>query len=558
MSTLPKVGDEFAGYLLRGVIGRGGMSVVFQAENPRLGNLVALKVLAPELAANDVFRTRFLQESRVAASLNHPNVVPIYDVGPSGDLLYIAMRYVAGTDLRALLEAEGQLPPDEALFIAGQAARALDAAHRMGLVHRDVKPGNILIERGTDDDPDHAYLADFGITKHAMSRSRLTVTGEFIATIDYVAPEQIRSGAVDGRADQYSLGCVLYECLTGRVPFEKDSDAAVIWAHVEELPPMPSTLRPELPRRLDDVFTRVLAKQAADRYPSCREFVEAAWASFGDQAAELPAFSMFREHPRAGRSAAATSAAGEAAAGDSNGSPPASGDRPPGSAARQRRRSRLSRSALAVGALALVVGAGAFGGWLAAASSKPAKPPPHMHMTQHPNSVLPVLAHANAEDFGGPYSAKGLLRPSTCRAQGTSIVTCVNPVPEISTVTFRLYPSLSTLYSAYVAKVKSLAGSYAANTGDCNWTHDRGEASWTHHFVHPHKYSLEESRSGMSMASGRFFCTITPAGDLAMVWTQDDGRLLASLVGAPHEDAYRWWVSIHHNLAFKNSGHMHM
>ena len=138
------------------------------------------------------------------------------------------------------------------------------------------------------------------------------------------------------------------------------------------------------------------------------------------------------------------------------------------------------------------------------------------------------------------------------------MVTCTHPVPQVNTVTFRLYPSLSALYAAYLAKVKSLSGSFHANAGDCNWTHNRGEASWTHHFAHPHNVSLEQSRSGMSTASGRFFCMITPAGDLAMTWTQDDGRMLAFLVGAPHEDAYRWWVSIHHNLAFRASGSMHM
>src|SRR6516162_7227256 len=195
MPVLPMVGDEFAGYRLRAVVGRGGMSVVYQAENPRLGSVVALKVLAPEIATDDVFRARFLEESRIAASLNHPNVIPIYDMGPCDDLLYIAMRYVAGTDLRALLKKQAPVPlsPTHAVYLAGQAARALDAGHRKGLVHRDVKPGNLLIERGADEaDPDHVYLADFGITKHAMSRSGLTSTGQFLGTIDYVAPEQIR------------------------------------------------------------------------------------------------------------------------------------------------------------------------------------------------------------------------------------------------------------------------------------------------------------------------------------------------------------------------------
>ncbi len=282
MAGLPLVGDEFAGYRVRSVLGRGGMSVVYQAENLRLSSIIALKVLAPELASDDVFRARFLEESRIAASLNHPNVIPIYDMGSQDDLLYIAMRYVSGTDMRQMIKKRGRILPATALFLVGQAARALDAAHRKGLVHRDVKPGNLLIERGSDDaDPDHVYLADFGITKHAMSRSGLTSTGQFLGTIDYVAPEQIRGTSVLGLADQYSLGCVLYECLTGRVPFEKDLDAAIIWAHVEETPTMPTILRPELPPEIDQVFGRVLAKRPDERYGSCREFVEAARMALG-------------------------------------------------------------------------------------------------------------------------------------------------------------------------------------------------------------------------------------------------------------------------------------
>src|SRR5690348_1827991 len=282
MAGLPLVGDEFAGYRVRSVLGRGGMSVVYQAENLRLSSVIALKVLAPELASDDVFRARFLEESRIAASLKHPNVIPIYDMGSQDDLLYIAMRYVSGTDLRQMIKKRGRILPATALFLVGQAARALDAAHRKGLVHRDVKPGNLLIERGSDDgDPDHVYLADFGITKHAMSRSGLTSTGQFLGTIDYVAPEQIRGMSVLGLADQYSLGCVLYECLTGRVPFEKDLDAAIIWAHVEETPTMPTVLRPDLPPEVDEVFGRVLAKRPDERYGSCREFIEAARIALG-------------------------------------------------------------------------------------------------------------------------------------------------------------------------------------------------------------------------------------------------------------------------------------
>jgi serine/threonine-protein kinase len=298
MAELPLVGEEFAGYRLVSVLGRGGMSIVFRAENPRLGNVIALKVLDPALASDDIFRTRFLEESRIAASMNHPNVIPIHDMGSSDGLLYIAMRCVTGTDLRQMLKKRGRLQPETAVFLLEQAARALDAAHRRGLVHRDVKPGNLLVERGNDSsDPDHMYLADFGITKHLSGRTGLTSTGAFLGTIDYVAPEQIRGISVLGLADQYSLGCVLYECLTGRVPFEKDLDAAIIWAHVEELPTLPTLLRPDLPPAVDEVFARVLAKRPGDRYGTCREFMIAAREALGPLAEPLSPSGSLRMRP---------------------------------------------------------------------------------------------------------------------------------------------------------------------------------------------------------------------------------------------------------------------
>ncbi|MGH3247321.1 MAG: serine/threonine-protein kinase, partial [Trebonia sp.] len=216
MPNLPLIGEDFAGYRLRSVLGRGGMSIVYQAENPRLLNLIALKVLAPDLAGDEIFRIRFREESQIAASLNHPHVIPIHDFGSSDGLLYIAMRYVPGTDLRHLIEERGWLAPHIAVQLLGQAARALDAAHRRGLVHRDVKPGNLLIAQGIDDgDPDHVYLADFGITKYVGGRTGLTVAGTLLGTVHYTSPETIRETTVLGPADQYSLGCVLYECLTG-------------------------------------------------------------------------------------------------------------------------------------------------------------------------------------------------------------------------------------------------------------------------------------------------------------------------------------------------------
>src|ERR1700759_1605348 len=181
-----------------------------------------------------------------------------------------------------MLKKRGRLQPETAVFLLEQAARALDAAHRRGLVHRDVKPGTLLVERGNEgSDPEHVYLADFGITKHMGGRTGLTSSGQFLGTIDYVAPEQIRGISVLGLADQYSLGCVLYECLTGRVPFEKDLDAAIIWAHVEERPTMPPMPPPDLPPEVDEVSGRVPAKRPDERYGSCREFVQAARLALG-------------------------------------------------------------------------------------------------------------------------------------------------------------------------------------------------------------------------------------------------------------------------------------
>jgi serine/threonine protein kinase len=301
VAVLPLVGEEFAGYRLVSVLGRGGMSIVFRAENPRLGNVIALKILDPVLATDDVFRTRFLEESRIAASMNHPNVIPIHDMGSNDGLLYIAMRCVMGTDLRQMLKKRGRLPPETAIFLLEQAARALDAAHRRGLVHRDVKPGNLLIERGNDGtDPEHVYLTDFGITKHLEGRTGLTSTGAFMGTVDYVAPEQIRGTSVLGFADQYSLGCVLYECLTGRVPFEKDFDAAIIFAHVEEAPTLPTVLRPDLPPALNKVFARVLSKDPGDRYGTCREFMVAARGALGPMAEPPPPSDSLKVMPRSG------------------------------------------------------------------------------------------------------------------------------------------------------------------------------------------------------------------------------------------------------------------
>jgi hypothetical protein len=267
-------GSELAGYRIESLIGRGGMAYVYRAVDQRLGRTVALKVLAPELATDQEFRRRFLRESRLAASIDHPNVIPIYDAGESDGMLYIAMRYVEGKDLKALLAREQQLDVDRVVEIFSQVADALDAAHAHGLVHRDVKPANILVSSGTvPQGHDHIYLSDFGVTKRATSMSGVTAAGVIVGTMDYLAPEQIGGKAVSARTDVYALGCVVYQALTGSVPFVRDDDAALLWAHlVETLPPV-SQHRPDVPAGVQDVLLKATAKDPEERYASCGAFL---------------------------------------------------------------------------------------------------------------------------------------------------------------------------------------------------------------------------------------------------------------------------------------------
>ncbi|MEV6950599.1 serine/threonine-protein kinase [Streptomyces sp. NPDC051183] len=269
-------GRRIAGYVVESEIGRGGMAVVYRAHDVRLDRTVALKLLAPELARNDTFRQRFAHESKVAAAIDHPHIVPVFEAGETDGLLYIAMRYVAGQDLRAMLDRTGPLPVATAARIAGQVASALDAAHGHDLVHRDVKPGNILVAEGTDSEhPEHVYLTDFGLTKKSLSLTGFTSVGQFVGTLDYVAPEQISGKPVDGRCDVYSLGCVVYETLAGGPPFQRDDDMALLWAHQYDPPPPLSSRRAGMPAGVDDVLAKALAKAPEDRWASCLEFTDA-------------------------------------------------------------------------------------------------------------------------------------------------------------------------------------------------------------------------------------------------------------------------------------------
>jgi len=280
-------GTLFAGHEILGVAGRGGMGVVYRARQLDLDRLVALKVIAPALAEDPSFRERFIRESRVAASIDHPNVIPVFAAGEADGILYLTTRYVEGDDLRTLVRREGALSPERAAQVVRQVGTALDAAHARGIVHRDVKPANVLLDAGA-----HAYLTDFGLTKRLDSASGQTRAGGWVGTLGYVAPEQIRGERVDARTDVYALGCVLFNALTGEPPYRRDSDEATLWAHLND--PAPSVTGTEtaadLPAAFDAVVARALAKDPAERFPSAGDLGRAALAA-AEGRAELAAAS---------------------------------------------------------------------------------------------------------------------------------------------------------------------------------------------------------------------------------------------------------------------------
>ena len=272
MPDVLETGSVVAGYRIARLIGRGATGAVYLAADAE-GNEVALKVLLPDLAQDARFRERFLRESQIAASLDEPHVVPTLAVGEDDGMLWLAMRFVDGLDLREVLKREGPLTPERAVDLIGQVASALDAAHALGLVHRDVKPGNVLVL--TTDAGEHAYLCDFGLAKHVSSVNSLTGGRALVGTIAYISPEQIEGGAIDARADVYSLGCMLFECLTGQAPFERETEIATVYAHMNEPPPRATDVRPGIPGGFDTVVAKALAKAPDDRFASCGELAAA-------------------------------------------------------------------------------------------------------------------------------------------------------------------------------------------------------------------------------------------------------------------------------------------
>ncbi len=275
--------STFAGCRIEGVAASGGMGVVYRATQLPLGRAVALKVVAPERAADATLQARFEREARLAAGIHHPNVIPVYGAGEQDGWLYLVMRWIEGTDLQALISEVGGLAPSRAAAIVAQAGSGLEAAHAAGLVHRDVKPANILIAGA--DGFEHAYLSDFGLTLEISASTRLTQTGELMGTVDFMAPEQFEASDVDARTDVYALGCVLHAALTGRPPFARGTLPATMRAHLVEPPPRPSSTA-GVPAAFDGVVARALAKRPDDRYSSAGELVEATLAAADSPADE--------------------------------------------------------------------------------------------------------------------------------------------------------------------------------------------------------------------------------------------------------------------------------
>ena len=305
-----QAGSQIAGYRLEERIGQGGMAVVFRAYDNRLDRQVALKILAPSLAADQAFRQRFIRESRAAAAVDDAHIIPVYEAGEANGVLFIAMRYVRGGDVRSLIDRIGPVPAARAAEIISQVASALDSAHGRGLVHRDVKPGNMLLEESSSlGRPEHVYLSDFGLSKAALAAgSSLTASGQFLGTLDYVAPEQIESRPLDGRSDEYALACSAFELLSGEPPFGRGLGVALMYAHLSQEPPLLSSQRPGTPAAVDEVLTKGMAKAPEDRYATCREFAAAL-----EQALSGPGTQQAPAHPRTEIASAAAAAAVEGA-----------------------------------------------------------------------------------------------------------------------------------------------------------------------------------------------------------------------------------------------------
>jgi predicted Ser/Thr protein kinase len=550
MAAHTRIGTEVAGFRIESVLGRGGMSVVYIAEQVRLGRKVALKVLTTELAWDEQFRERFVRESHIAAAIDHPNIIPIYDAGEAEGLLYIAMRFVEGPDLKEVLK-RGQLGLGRTIFLIEQLASALDSAHRHSLVHRDVKPGNILLEESTD----HVYLTDFGVAKQTTARG-LTSTGHFLGTVEYAAPEQIEGGPVDARTDAYALGCVLYECLTGSPPFSVGTEHAVLHAHLVDPPPSVSRVRPELPLAFDGVIATAMAKDPDERYGSCGDVARAARNAASGAARRVD-----------GRSPAAPA--------ETIASPPAAAPTPPAPPVPE-----MPVPAAAVPAAPV-----------AAAPPAPSTPPPQEPVTDAAAEKKPwltpmkqllltfllvvVAAAASGaivyfltrDDGAATSSANGAPKPAihpladivpspvwqTCkettpRAGAVETAVCIQPSDATTFTPDRLelstFASGAAVQSAYEALRRS--HHVARNQGRCTGLSWTGEGKWLHNPASP---------GAPPKVGGSRFCYFE-GSDVVIVWTHrkfgqathTDLLAIAREGGSDHPGLYGWWRFWHHRI----------
>jgi serine/threonine-protein kinase len=517
-------GDRFAGFVIDREIGRGKMGIVYRAKRVNLDRVEAVKIMAPAFSHDPQVRARFKLEAMHAAIADHPHVVTVYDAEERDGRLYIAMEYVNGTDLKARIASDGAVPAATAAQITQQVASALDAAHSVGVIHRDVKPANILLagERGRE----HTYLTDFGVSRRMDDALDLTADGSTVGTPHYTAPEAYQNRPVDGRADVYSLGCVLFEMLSGRKPFPGTSSTEVAIAHVNQPPPQVHQVGGPALYPFDEVIRKSMAKDPAERYQSAGELGAAAVA------------------------AAEASASGEAAPGPTEQSPipppPLDEDGPKRSGRRALLIGSMATVLLAAGAVAAVIASSSGGSSRSGTGISATSAIMHTTHTVINNPILKAIADVNVSD-----TAKGELPPSTCKVMAQSMVTCTSPVTQVDTVSFQTFPSMTALYAAYVKRVSQLAqGPFRANFSNCTETDVNGERSWNHDYQHPIVYPLSDFTSGKitdDQAAGRLYCTFDNSM-LHLVWTQDDGNLLGELSGAPHTDAYVWWRKVHHSV----------
>jgi serine/threonine protein kinase len=531
MASRTRIGTQIAGFRIESVLGRGGMSVVYVAEQVRLGRRVALKVLTTELAWDEQFRERFVRESQIAAAIDHPNIIPIYDAGEDDGLLYIAMRFVEGPDLKEVLK-RGIVGVGRTIFLIEQIASALDAAHANSLVHRDVKPGNILLEETTD----HAYLTDFGVAKQTTARG-LTSTGHFLGTVEYAAPEQIEGGPVDARTDVYALGCVLYECLTSSPPFAHGTEHAVLHAHLVDPPPSVTRIRPELPHAFDGVIATALAKDPAERFLSCGELVHAArnaasGASRRVEAARPPAPTIASvETPPAQPPPPADSGSGAGAVA------PEPAGRPSETSPHEFRLTPMKLLLMMV--LLVLVAAAASGAvvYFLTRNDEPATPAAAVKApATHP---LSALVPAPVWDTCKSVSPRaGAVESAVC-LQPKGATTFTPDRVELST-----FASGAAVQRAYEAEWRRHGGK--RNFGACNGLSWGGEGPWLHNPSAP---------GTAPKPGGSRFCYFQ-GNNVVVVWTHRKFKqsthtdLLGIAVegGSDHPGLYGWWRFWHHRI----------